>query len=122
MERKGIQKQISWRWNPFSDFAFGCKSEIRILNFKSGFPNPTHPLVSISVSFADSQNLQHVPESKNTSPESKTRPRETSGGKALTHVKVIRKKEAIITKKEDSQEYSNFRTPPKNSLLHNTFF
>ena len=34
----------------------------------------------------------------------------------------LRKKEAIITKKEDSQEYSNFRTPPKNCLLHNTLF
>ena len=38
-----IQKQISRRWNPFSDFAFDCKSEIRILNFKFGFPNRTHP-------------------------------------------------------------------------------
>ena len=48
--------------------------------------------------------------------------RKTSGGKALTDVKVIRKKKAIITKKEDGQEYSNFRTPPKKCLLHNTFF
>ena len=38
-----IQNQISRRWNPFSDFAFDCRSEIRILNFKFGFPNPTHP-------------------------------------------------------------------------------
>ena len=25
-----IQKQVSQRWNPFSDFAFDCKTEIRI--------------------------------------------------------------------------------------------
>ena len=36
-------KQISQRWNPFSDFAFDCKSEIRILKSKSRFPNRTHP-------------------------------------------------------------------------------
>ena len=30
-ERKGIQEQISQRWNSFSDFVFDCKSEIRIL-------------------------------------------------------------------------------------------
>ena len=35
--------QISQRWNPFSDFAFDCKSEIRILKYKSRFPNRTHP-------------------------------------------------------------------------------
>ena len=34
--------QISQRWNPFSDFAFDCKSEIRILKSKSRFPNWTH--------------------------------------------------------------------------------
>ena len=33
----------SQRWNPFSDFAFDCKSEIRILQSKSRFPNRTHP-------------------------------------------------------------------------------
>ena len=38
-----IQKQISQRWNPFSDFAFDCKFEIRILKSKSRFPNRTHP-------------------------------------------------------------------------------
>ena len=38
-----IQKQIPQRWNPFSDFAFDCKSEIRILKSKSRFPNRTHP-------------------------------------------------------------------------------
>ena len=36
-----IQKQISQLWNPFSDFAFDCKSEIRILKSKSRFPNRT---------------------------------------------------------------------------------
>ena len=41
--KKEIQKQISQRWNPFSDFAFDCKSEIRILKSKSRFPNRTHP-------------------------------------------------------------------------------
>ena len=35
------------------------------------------------------------------------------GGRALTDVEVIRRKEAKITKKEDSQEYNNFRKPPK---------
>ena len=30
-------------WNPFSDFAFDCKSEIRIIKSKSRFPNRTHP-------------------------------------------------------------------------------
>ena len=38
-----IHKQISQRWNPFSDFVFDCKSEIRILNSRSWFPNRTHP-------------------------------------------------------------------------------
>ena len=38
-----IQKQISQRWNPFSDFAFDCKSKIRILKSKSRFPNRTQP-------------------------------------------------------------------------------
>lgn len=33
--------------------------------------------------------------------------RETSRGKALSDVEVIRRKEAKITKKEDNQEYSN---------------
>ena len=28
-ERKGIQEQVFQRWNPFSDFAFDCKSEIQ---------------------------------------------------------------------------------------------
>ena len=42
-ERKGIQEQISQCWNPFSDFAFDCKSKIRILKSKSRFPNWTHP-------------------------------------------------------------------------------
>ena len=41
--KKEIQKQISQRWNPFLDFAFYCKSEIRILKSKSRFPNRTHP-------------------------------------------------------------------------------
>ena len=35
-------KQISRRWNQFSDFAFGCKYEIWILKAKSRFPNRTH--------------------------------------------------------------------------------
>ena len=35
------------------------------------------------------------------------------GGRALTDVEVIRRKEAKITKKEDSQEYNYFRKPPK---------
>ena len=30
-------------WNPFSDFAFDCKSETRIIKSKSRFPNRTHP-------------------------------------------------------------------------------
>ena len=38
-----IQEQISQRWNPFSDFAFDCKPEIRILRSKSRFPNRMHP-------------------------------------------------------------------------------
>ena len=33
-----FQKQISQRWNLFSDFAFNFKSEIRILKSKSRFP------------------------------------------------------------------------------------
>ena len=37
--KKEIQKQISQPWNPFSDFAFNFKSEIRILKSKSRFPN-----------------------------------------------------------------------------------
>ena len=41
--KRKIQKQILQRWNPFSDFAFDCKSEIRILKSKSRFPNRTHP-------------------------------------------------------------------------------
>ena len=41
--KKEIQKQISQRWNPFLDFAFYCKSEIRILKCKSRFPNRAHP-------------------------------------------------------------------------------
>ena len=41
--KKEIQKQISQLWNPFSDFAFDCKSEVRILKSKSRFPNRTHP-------------------------------------------------------------------------------
>ena len=36
--KKEIQKQISQRLNPFSDFAFDYKSEIRILNFQSNGP------------------------------------------------------------------------------------
>lgn len=43
--------------------------------------------------------------------------RESSGGKALTDVEVIRRNEAKITKKEDSQEYSNFRTPPQKMFI-----
>ena len=31
------QKQISQRWNPFSDFPFDCKSEIWILNLNPDF-------------------------------------------------------------------------------------
>ena len=46
-----IQKQISQRWNPFSDFALDCKSEIRILESKSRFPNRTHPKLSICEPF-----------------------------------------------------------------------
>ena len=42
--KKEIQKQISQRLNPFSDFTFDYKSEIRILKYKSRFPNRTHPL------------------------------------------------------------------------------
>ena len=38
-----IQNQISQNWNSFSDFAFDCKSQIRILKSKSRFPNRTHP-------------------------------------------------------------------------------
>ena len=38
-----IRKRISHRWNPFFDFAFYYKSEIRILKSKSRFPNRTHP-------------------------------------------------------------------------------
>ena len=38
-----IQKQTSQPWNPFSDFAFDCKSEIRILKSYSRFPTRTHP-------------------------------------------------------------------------------
>ena len=33
-----IQKQISQRWNPFSDFPFDRKSEMRILNLNPDFP------------------------------------------------------------------------------------
>ena len=40
--KKEIQKKISQRWNPFSDFAFDCKSEIQILKSKSSFPNRSH--------------------------------------------------------------------------------
>ena len=36
--KKEIQNQISQRWNPFSDFAFDCKSEIWISNSKSNAP------------------------------------------------------------------------------------
>ena len=36
-----IQKLISQRWNPVLNFAFDCKSEIRILRPKSRFPNRT---------------------------------------------------------------------------------
>ena len=39
--KKEIQKLISQRWNPVLDFAFFCKSEIRILKSKSRFPNRT---------------------------------------------------------------------------------
>ena len=39
--KKEIQKLISQRWNPVLDFAFYCKSEIRILKSKSRFPNRT---------------------------------------------------------------------------------
>ena len=42
-----IQKQISHRWNPFSDFAFDGKFEIWILKSKSRFPNRMHPLSTI---------------------------------------------------------------------------
>ena len=38
-----IQKRISQRRNPFSDFACDCRSEMRILKSKSRFPNRTHP-------------------------------------------------------------------------------
>ena len=38
-----IQKEISQRWNPFSDFTFDFKSEIRILKSKFRFPNRTNP-------------------------------------------------------------------------------
>ena len=38
-----IQKQISQRRNPFSDFAYDCRSEMRILKSKSRFPNRKHP-------------------------------------------------------------------------------
>ena len=41
--KRKIQKQIFQRWNPFSGFAFDCKSEIRILKSKSRFPNRMHP-------------------------------------------------------------------------------
>ena len=41
--KRKSEKQISQRWNPFLDFAFYCKSEIRILKSKSRFPNRTHP-------------------------------------------------------------------------------
>ena len=41
-KRKGMKEQISPRWNPFSDFAFDCKSEILILKSKTKFPNQTH--------------------------------------------------------------------------------
>ena len=41
--KKEIQKQISQRWNLFSDFAFDCRSEIRFLKSESRFPNRTHP-------------------------------------------------------------------------------
>ena len=37
--KKEIQKQISQRWNPFSNFTFICKPEIQILKSKSTFPN-----------------------------------------------------------------------------------
>ena len=39
--------------------------------------------------------------------------RKTSGGKALTDVEVIHRKEAKITNKEDNQGYSNFPMPQK---------
>ena len=45
-----IQKQISKRWNPFLDFAFDCKSEIRISKSKSIFPNRTHPEILLDSS------------------------------------------------------------------------
>ena len=41
--KKEIQKQIFQHWNPLLDFAFDCKSEMRILKSKSRFPNWTHP-------------------------------------------------------------------------------
>ena len=41
--KKKIQKHISQHWNPFSDFAFDNKSEMRILNSKSRFPNRKQP-------------------------------------------------------------------------------
>ena len=37
------ENQKSQCWNPFSDFVFDCKSEIRILKSKSRFPNRMHP-------------------------------------------------------------------------------
>ena len=39
----------SARLNPFSDFAFDCKSEIRILKSKSRFPNRTHPYFLVGI-------------------------------------------------------------------------
>ena len=42
--KRKIQNQIFRRWNPVSDIAFDCKSEIRILKSKSRFPNRIHPL------------------------------------------------------------------------------
>ena len=41
--KKKIQKHISQHWNPFSDFAFDNKSEMRILNSKSRFLNRKQP-------------------------------------------------------------------------------
>ena len=35
------------RWNPFSDFAFDRKYEIRILKSKSRFPNRTQPEIYV---------------------------------------------------------------------------
>ena len=40
---KNENPKTSQRWNPFSDFAFVCKSEIRILKSNSRFPNRSHP-------------------------------------------------------------------------------